>query len=178
MSQLYWRLFKIRELCAEDIGFGLGAKILSIVNKEPLFVVVDTEGTRCLVPLYTGLKPSPKKTFPKKCDGTITSSLCWDVSTIFKWSSGKSPSHQSRSPVSRLKDASVFSLFFLQNTISLKPSLDLCWLTDNRRQRWIATPPSSFTIGVYPWLPANPNALLQWESFRCKLWGEFQRIFG
>lgn len=122
-------------LCEADDGFGLGAKILSIVNKEPLFVVVATEGTRCLLPLYTGLKPSPKKTLPKKCDGTMTSSLCCEVSTIFKCSWEKSPSHQCRSPVSRLKDASVFRLFDFHKAQSVLNHHWTCWLTDNRRQR-------------------------------------------
>lgn len=84
---------KCREGCCSigrcgDAGLGLGAKILSMVNKElPLGDDAVAAAPRCL---YTGLKPSPRNMFPKKCCGSVVALLgdgCDDVSTIFSSSS-------------------------------------------------------------------------------------------
>lgn len=96
-------------LCG-DVGLGLGARILSMVNNELAVVVVTPR-------LNTGLNPSPKKTFPRSwwCLGCAVSTILNSSSAYV--SSGKSAvaaaaaaaaSHHSKS-LSRLIAASFGS---------------------------------------------------------------------
>lgn len=75
-------------LCG-DAGLGLGARMLSMVKSElPVAAFVVVAPTRVL---NTGLNPSPRKTFPRKCWGPSAGGGLWlgcgDVSTILKSSS-------------------------------------------------------------------------------------------